>query len=222
MTCYNHPGIGTVAICGNCGKECCALCVTRVGDRAVCRDCAEVVRSQQPPEPVEITPEPPKPPELPRPEEMKPEEPQPEVKAPVEGPNNLPAVSVQSRMPVPVKPATMVLTMQPSYPAVNDPGAGGPRVKESLLSAALSLILPGAGQAYNGQIAKGVILAILYLGSMATILIMMVLTTLLANAACVFCLPAFILPMIVMIYAIYDAYDTAEKINNGMPVNDWL
>jgi hypothetical protein len=80
----------------------------------------------------------------------------------------------------------------------------------------------GVGQVYNGQYAKGVILAILYLGSMAMILVMMVLTTILANAACLFCLPAFILPMIVMIYAIYDAYDTAEKINNGIPVRDWL
>jgi hypothetical protein len=114
-------------------------------------------------------------------------------------------------------PATPV-----SPPAVNDPGAGSPREKESLLSAALSLILPGAGQVFNGQIVKGVILAALYLGSMAAILMLIVLAALYARSLCCFCLPAFILPLIVLVYAIYDAYDTAEKINNGQPANDWL
>ncbi len=71
MTCYNHPGMGTAAVCGNCGKECCAACITLVGDVAVCRDCAIVLRSRQPPEPAETTPE----------------EPQPEVKAPDAAPD---------------------------------------------------------------------------------------------------------------------------------------
>jgi hypothetical protein len=206
MTCYNHPGMGTVAVCGNCGKECCAACITLIGDRAVCRDCAIVLRSQQPPETAEPTPE----------------EPQPEIMVPAETPTSLPAIAEPSGVLVPVKPSAMVPATPPSLPAVNDPGAGGPREKESLLSAALSLILPGAGQAFNGQIVKGVILAALYLGSMAAILVMIVLAAVYMRSVCLFCLPAFILPLIVLVYAIYDAYDTAEKINNGRPVHDWL
>lgn len=211
MTCNNHPGMGTAAVCGNCGKECCAACITLVGDVAVCRDCAIVLRSRQSPEPAERTPE----------------EPQPEVKAPAmqahaELSTTLPAITEQSLVLVPVKPSAMVPATPVSPPAVNDPGAGGPREKESLLSAALSLILPGAGQVFNGQIVKGVILAVLYLGSMAAILMLIVLAALYARSTCCFCLPAFILPLIVLVYAIYDAYDTAEKINNGQPVNDWL
>ena len=144
MTCYNHPGMGTVDVCGNCGKECCAACITLVSDRAVCRDCAIVLRSQQPPEPAEMTPE---------------RREHPEAKAPAVAPTSLQAINVQSLVPVPAKSSAMVPAMPPSPQAVNDPGAGGRREKESLLSAALSLILPGVGQVFNGQIVKGVILA---------------------------------------------------------------
>jgi TM2 domain-containing membrane protein YozV len=221
MTCYNHPGMGAVAVCGNCGKECCSVCITRVGDRVVCRDCADVVRSQQPPEPEATMPEEPEPEEK-APETTVPEQPQPEVKAPAEEQTSLPAVSRPSGVSVPVKQAGIVPATPPSPPAVHDPGAGGPREKESLLSAGLSLILPGAGQVYNGQIAKGVILAVLYLGSMAVILVLIVLAAMYARRACWFCLPTFILPLIVLVYAIYDAYGTAEKINNGQPAKDWL
>jgi hypothetical protein len=34
------------------------------------------------------------------------------------------------------------------------------------------------------------------------------------------CLPLFVVPMIVLVYAIYDAYNAAEKINNK-PVREW-
>ncbi len=35
------------------------------------------------------------------------------------------------------------------------------------------------------------------------------------------CLPLFIVPMIVLIYAIYDAYNAAEKINSNKEVREW-
>jgi uncharacterized membrane protein len=57
---------------------------------------------------------------------------------------------------------------------------------------------------------------------MAVILVMIVLAAMYARRACWFCLPVFILPLIVLVYAIYDDYGTAEKINNGHPVRDWL
>ncbi|OPY29003.1 MAG: hypothetical protein A4E28_01160 [Methanocella sp. PtaU1.Bin125] len=218
MACFNHPGMSAVAVCGNCGKECCAVCATRVGGGMFCRDCADFARSQLPPEPVGTAQEEPA---LPEPEAANPEGPRPETTAPA-GPAPGPAVTGPSLMPVPFRPATMVPATPPSYPAIPDPGTGGPRQKESLLSAALSLVLPGAGQVYNGQIVKGVVLAVLYLGSMAAILVSIVLAAIIAPYICLFCLPAFLLPLIVLVYAIYDAYEAGEKINNGMPVDDWL
>lgn len=227
MTCYNHPGMGTEAVCDSCGKECCVCCVTRVGKRTVCRDCAEVLRPLEPPEPVEVPPENPGPagaapepptsaeaaPGEPGPAVAPPAEPKPEEKAPAEPPVTLPALS---------RPSGVAVQAKPKPPAVADPGVGGPREKESLLSAALSFILPGMGQAYNGQIVKGVILAVLYLGSLAAILISILATAVYAPGFCCACLPAFVLPMIVLAYAIYDAYETAERINNGLPVRDWF
>jgi hypothetical protein len=222
MTCYNHPGMGTVAICERCNKEICAICKTTVGDMVVCRDCADIVRKEQPvPAPEETKPEEAMPAES-QPAGTKPEEPEPAATAPVEEKSTLPAVSEPPRVPAPVKPATLAPVTPSSPPAAHDAGAGSPRKKESLLSAALSLVLPGAGQAYNGQIVKGVILAALYLGSIAAIMIFIVAAAMFAPWACCFCLPAFILPLIVLVYAIYDAYDTAEKINNGKEAKDWF
>lgn len=108
-----------------------------------------------------------------------------------------------------------------------DPGAGGQKAKEPLLSAALSLILPGVGQAYNGQMAKGLVLAAIYLGSIAIIIGGMVVAALaatqnnMARSVCCCCLPLFIVPMIVLVYAIYDAYNVAEKINSEPAVKEW-
>jgi ABC-type transport system involved in cytochrome c biogenesis permease component len=119
-----------------------------------------------------------------------------------------------ARPALPVKPAS-------------DAGAGGHRVKEPLLSAALSLILPGAGQAYNGQMAKGLVLAAIYLGTIAIIIGGMVVTALtsgrfgMERSMFCCCLPLFIVPMIVLIYAIYDAYNAAERINSDKEVREW-
>jgi ABC-type transport system involved in cytochrome c biogenesis permease component len=102
-------------------------------------------------------------------------------------------------------------------------GAGSDRAKESLLSAILSLILPGAGQAYNGQVKKGIVLALLYLAAFAVSIsatVMFALYTGFGGTCC--CLPVFILPLVVLIYAVYDAYEVAEKINLGQPAKDWL
>jgi ABC-type transport system involved in cytochrome c biogenesis permease component len=118
---------------------------------------------------------------------------------------------------------------RPAPPATSAPdaGTGGKKTKEPLLSAALSLILPGAGQAYNGQMSKGLVLAAIYLGTVAIIIGGTVITALTSGqsgtetpAFCC-CLPLFIVPVIVLIYAIYDAYNKAEKINNDKEVREW-
>jgi TM2 domain-containing membrane protein YozV len=123
----------------------------------------------------------------------------------------------------------MTPVARPALPttSAHDAGAGGKKAKEPLLSAALSLILPGAGQAYNGQMAKGLVLAAIYLGTIAIITGGIVVTALTSGqygterSAFCCCLPLFIVPMIVLIYAIYDAYNAAEKINSDKEVRAW-
>ena len=103
--------------------------------------------------------------------------------------------------------------------------------KDPFLAAVLSLIgglftgslLFSLGQLYNGQVKKfiiltlanvfiGMIVAGLYLlGSFATV-----------GIGFVCCLPVFLLPIILYIYEVYDAYVSAVKINNCEPIKDWL
>lgn len=67
------------------------------------------------------------------------------------------------------------------------------------LAAILSFFIVGLGQIYNGQIGKGIglMLAAMICGFLCTVVI------------------GFILLPAVWTYAIYDAYKTAEKINQG-------
>jgi TM2 domain-containing membrane protein YozV len=67
--------------------------------------------------------------------------------------------------------------------------------KNPAVSVLLSVLLTGAGQVYNGQIVKG----LLMLGS------------------CIV-LWGFLLGWIISIWSVYDAYTTAKKINVGQPV----
>ncbi len=61
----------------------------------------------------------------------------------------------------------------------------------------MSFLLPGLGQIYNGEIMKGLILIIIDA----------------INAALMFVLIGFVTHAITVIYAVYDAYKTAERIN---------
>ena len=72
-------------------------------------------------------------------------------------------------------------------------------VKSPGLAAVLSFFIVGLGQIYNGQIGKGIILIICYAISIALCLVM---------------IGSILLP-ILWIYAIFDAYGTAKKINAG-------
>jgi hypothetical protein len=224
MTCYQHPNMHAAARCTHCGKEICAVCVTHVNGQIVCRDCAEVLRSQPAPAVAEPRPEAEAPIETPARAEA------PAAAAP-EAPKEAPAPSAgeSSGMPVPIVPSsiTPVARSAPPVKKMPDPGAGGEKAKEPLLSAALSLILPGVGQAYNGQTGKGLVLATIYIGSIAIIVSGMIVAALaatqnnMARSACCCCLPLFIVPMIVLVYAIYDAYNVAEKINSEPTTKEW-
>ncbi len=72
-------------------------------------------------------------------------------------------------------------------------------MKSPGLAAVLSFFLPGLGQVYNGRIAKGLVLFVLgplvFLGVLGWVVI------------------GYVLFVPLWIYAIYDAYRTAERIN---------
>jgi TM2 domain-containing membrane protein YozV len=72
-------------------------------------------------------------------------------------------------------------------------------VKSAGLAAVLSFIIPGVGQIYNGQILKGLIIFVIQA----------------INAALMSIIIGFITYPIVLIYAVYDAYRTAERINRA-------
>ncbi len=67
------------------------------------------------------------------------------------------------------------------------------------LAAVLSALFVGFGQIYNGQIAKGLIMMVLYFFSILLILVLIGLIT----------------TPLIWIYGIYDAYNTAKGINAG-------
>jgi len=68
------------------------------------------------------------------------------------------------------------------------------------LAAVLSFFISGLGQIYNGQIGKGI--ALIIAEGIAALLCMVMV--------------GFVLLPAVWIYGIYDAYKTAERINNSI------
>ncbi len=70
-------------------------------------------------------------------------------------------------------------------------------MKSAGLAAGLSFFVPGLGQIYNGQITKGIVLIVIDA----------------INALLMFVLIGFVTHAITILYAIYDAYRTAERIN---------
>jgi len=71
--------------------------------------------------------------------------------------------------------------------------------KSSGIAALLSFLWPGAGQIYNGQIGKGILLVLLQI----------------VNFILMFVLIGFVTGFLLWVYGIYDAYHTAERINRG-------
>lgn len=88
-----------------------------------------------------------------------------------------------------------------------------PNKREPLLSLVLSLLFPGLGQIYNRQIKKGIILLVITVASI--VLIIMTMWILIG-----FCF--MIVPVVLWLFGMYDAYTEARKINKGKPSKDWL
>ena len=73
-----------------------------------------------------------------------------------------------------------------------------------IVALVLSMIIPGLGQIYNDQTRKGIILIIVNIISAILILIAF----------------GLILTFMVWVYAMYDAYKTAQALNRGDEVDD--
>lgn len=73
------------------------------------------------------------------------------------------------------------------------------QTKNEGLAAVLSFLVPGAGQIYNGQIIKGLVL---FAAQLISIVLMAIGI-------------GFITALIVWVYAIYNAYHRAKEINTG-------
>jgi len=101
--------------------------------------------------------------------------------------------------------------------------------KDPLLALLLGLaggILTGSllfslGQLYNGQVRKFIIMTILNvcIGTIAFIIYIIGCFTIIGICCC---LPVFLLPLALYVYELYDAYDTALRLNRGEPVMDWM
>jgi TM2 domain-containing membrane protein YozV len=103
--------------------------------------------------------------------------------------------------------------------------------KEPALALLLSLVggfltgglLLGLGQIYNGQIKKGIGICIanIFMGIVAIVLYLAI-SFITMGVGFVCCLPVLLVPVAFWLWALYDAYVTADKINNGEPIKDWL
>lgn len=103
-------------------------------------------------------------------------------------------------------------------------------IKEPIVSAVISFLIPGTGQAYNGQVKKGIavllgyivlwiaVYAIYFFGGLGLTLI----TAGIGSLALLCCFPMLFLPLLINVWAAYDAYKTSKRINTGEIIRDWL
>lgn len=78
--------------------------------------------------------------------------------------------------------------------------------KNPIIALLLSFLFPGVGQIYNGQILKGAIILVAYFG----IIFLAIALSFFLIGICLF-----VVPVIIWLYAMYDAYTSANKINRG-------
>lgn len=218
MNCYYHPGVGSVAKCASCGKEICSACTTEFNNTIVCRDCADKLRKEAPaPAPESNEP-------MAGQKPVTPAEPAPAPKigdappSPPHVPASPPVVPSSPTPTVPAAPAapTVPATKPSEPPRVPEQMIAAPAEKKNaLLALLLSVIVPGLGQLYNGQVKKGIILAVGYILVWLVVII-------LSNYRGWLCCVTFWIPFVVIIYAAYDAYATTKKANSGKRIKDWL
>lgn len=89
---------------------------------------------------------------------------------------------------------------------LNDPNLVVNRNKNPILAAILSFLIIGLGQIYLGLTKKGIIL---FVAAIISGILMLIIV-------------GYITWLIVWIYAIYDAYNSANKMNMGVGVQDTI
>lgn len=95
--------------------------------------------------------------------------------------------------------------------------------KNPILGLIASLIVPGVGQALNGQIKKGIILFVLMVIAWIVGAGIFIAVTVVSMGFGFCCgLVGYLIPVAVHLYAAYEAYSTAKKINMGEFTKDWL
>ncbi len=109
------------------------------------------------------------------------------------------------------------------------PPAGVP-AKNPIVSAVVSFFIPGIGQIINGQMKKGLILllgyivlwiVVVFMAFFGTIFLGIITAPLGGIGACLCCF-GYAFPLLINLYAAYDAYKTANDINAGILVRDWM
>ena len=90
---------------------------------------------------------------------------------------------------------------------------GAAKRKEPILALLLTFLVTGLGQIYNGQVKKGIIILV---GQIIMGMIVVFLMFFLIGC----CIAPFL--TLLWLYWMYDAYVTAERINRGEVVKDWL
>lgn len=201
MKCYNHPNVDAFGTCANCGKTICSVCALEANGKVVCRNCAENMPRNTATPPVDT--------------------------------NTNQYSSQPAYTPVPEPAAGHQPSPQPYTPA---PGCGPDNTacqtvvvnkKEPVLAMLLSFIgqfffgLIGIGQVYNGQVKKGIALTLIYWVTGPAMILLYTLSIFTIVGALV-CLPLLLIPLAVWVYAVYDAYVVADKINKGEPTPDWF
>lgn len=89
-------------------------------------------------------------------------------------------------------------------------GGGSPTKKDPGIAAIASLVVPGAGQLYNGQFVRGIV-AFVGVGVLDVLLVIVALVLSLLLIGPLFLL---LIPVVHVLVA-YDAYDQAQRINRG-------
>jgi hypothetical protein len=113
------------------------------------------------------------------------------------------------------KMATQCVTVSKKEPAL--------ALLLSLAGGMVSGIFIGLGQLYNGQVKKAIILSVAHvLAWFITICAYVLLGLVTLGVGFILCLPILLAPLALWVYVLYDAYVTAEKINKGEIVKDWL
>jgi TM2 domain-containing membrane protein YozV len=110
----------------------------------------------------------------------------------------------------------------PPYTAA--PAGAAP--KNPIVSAVVSLIIPGLGQIINGQMKKGLILLVGWIVLWIVLFIVSTVGSIILTAVTVIgglcCCFGYILPLVVNLFAAYDAFKVAKDINAGVIVRDWM